>query len=170
MVIFTVHEPPNGSANRLDSAERLVFVKDGFSWLAAAVPPLWLLWKRMWLEFAIYAGTTGLLVWLLTTSGATNLSNALLLIVQIVFGFEAGALYSAALERRGWRLVGTVAGRNREDCERRFLEVWLPTHTEIPHSIADPPAPLRSDGSWTQRTIAQAKDALARGRRLWARA
>ena len=109
MVIFTVHEPPNGSANRLDSAERLVFVKDGFSWLAATVPPLWLLWKRMWLEFAIYAGTTGLLVWLLTTSGATNLSNALLLIVQIVFGFEAGALYSAALERRGWRLVGTVS-------------------------------------------------------------
>jgi hypothetical protein len=171
LVIFTVHEPPNGPANRLDSAERLVFVKDGFSWLAAAVPPLWLLWKRMWLEFAIYAGATGLLVWLLTTAGATNISNAILIIVQIVFGFEAGALYSAALERRGWRLVGTVTGRNREDCERRFLEVWLPTHTEIPPTdSSDSLAPSHTGGSWSQTAIAQAKDALARGRRIWARA
>ena len=58
------------------SAEQLVFVKDGFSWLAALVPPLWLLWKRMWLEFAIYAGATGLLVWALTSAGATNIGNA----------------------------------------------------------------------------------------------
>jgi hypothetical protein len=171
LVIFTVHEPPNGPANRLDSAERLVFVKDGFSWLAAAVPPLWLLAKRMWLEFAVYVGATGLLVWLLTTAGATNLSNAILIIVQIVFGFEAGALYSAALERRGWRLVGTVAGRNREDCERRFLEVWLPTHTEIPPTVsADPLAPSHTGATWSQTAVAQAKNALARGRRLWARA
>jgi len=172
LVIFTVHEPPNGPASRLDSAERLVFVKDGFSWLAAAVPPLWLLWKRMWLEFAIYAGATGLLVWLLTTAGPTNISNAILTIVQIVFGFEAGALYSAALERRGWRLVGTVTGRNREDCERRFLEVWLPTHTEIPPAeSSDSLAPSHTGVSWSQTAIAQAKDALARGRRrIWARA
>ncbi len=73
-----------------------------------------------------------MLVWLLTSAGATNVSNALLLIIQIVFGFEAGALYSASLERRGWRLVGTVTGRNAEDAERRFLEAWLPTRTEIP--------------------------------------
>lgn len=167
MVIYTVHEPPNGPANRLESAERLVFVKDGFSWLAAAVPPLWLLFKRMWLELAIYAGGTGLMVWALTAMGATNTSNALLLIVQIIFGFEAGALYSASLERRGWRLVGTVAGRNSEDCERRFLEAWLPTRTEIPQDIAADPLSTRST-PWTRTALAQAKDAIARGRRAWA--
>ena len=91
--------------------------------------------------------------------------------MQIVFGFEAGALYSAALERRGWRLVGTVAGRNREDCERRFLEVWLPTHTDIPPTVGpDPLAPAHADASWSQTAIARAKDAVARGRRMWARA
>jgi hypothetical protein len=173
VVIYTVHEPPNGPANRLESAERLVFVKDGFSWFAAAVPPLWLLMKRMWLEFAIYVGATGLLVWLLTTVDATNTSNAILLIVQIIFGFEAGALYSAALERRGWRLVGTVSGRNAEDAERRFLEMWLPTRTEIPPS-ADARLPTATPsswgGSWSQTALAQAKDAIARGRRVWARA
>lgn len=167
MVIYTVHEPPNGPANRLESAERLVFVKDGYSWLAALVPPLWLLFKRMWLELAIYAGGTGLMVWALTAMGATNTSNALLLIVQIIFGFEAGALYSASLERRGWRLVGTVAGRNSEDCERRFLEAWLPTRTEIPQNMAvdSPSAP---HVPWTQTALAHARDAIARGRRAWA--
>ncbi len=116
-----------------ESAEQLVFVKDGYAWLAALVPPLWLLWKRMWLEFAIYVGGTGLLVWLLTSAGATDVGNALLLIIQIVFGFEAGALYSASLERRGWRLVGTVSGRNAEDAERRFLEdVAADAHRDPP--------------------------------------
>lgn len=168
MVIFNVHEPPNVSANRIESAEQLVFVKDGFAWLAALVPPLWLLWKRMWLEFAIYAVATGLLVWLLTSAGATNLSNALLLIIQIVFGFEAGALYSASLERRGWRLVGTVSGRNAEDAERRFLEAWLPTRTEIPQTIDVATAAPRP--TWVEAALAQARDALARGRGLFAKA
>jgi hypothetical protein len=170
LVIYTVHEPPNAPANRLESAEQLLFVKDGFSWPAALLPPLWLLWKRMWLEFAIYAGGTGLMVWALTSMGATDTTSALLLIIQIVFGFEAGALYSAALERRGWRAVGTVTGRNAEDAERRFLEVWLPTHTEIPPPDADRmPAPA-SKATWAETAAVQIKDALARGRRVFARA
>jgi hypothetical protein len=171
LVTYTVHEPPNVSANRLESAEQLLFVKDGYSWPAALVPPLWLLWKRMWLEFAIYAGGTGLMVWALTAMGAPNTTSALLLIIQIVFGFEAGALYSAALERRGWRAVGTVTGRNAEDAERRFLEVWLPTRTEIPPTPgADPLAPPLAQDSWRQTAMAQAKDAIVRGRRLLSRA
>jgi Protein of unknown function (DUF2628) len=133
------------------------------------VPPLWLLWKRMWLEFAIYAGGTGLMVWALTAMGAPNTTSALLLIIQIVFGFEAGALYSAALERRGWRAVGTVTGRNAEDAERRFLEAWLPTRTEIPQTVGavDPASPRET---WAEAALAQAKDALARGRRVWSKA
>jgi hypothetical protein len=170
LVTFNVHEPPNVSANRLESAEQLVFVKDGYTWLAALVPPLWLLWKRMWLEFAVYAVATGLLVWLLTSAGATNVSNALLLIIQIVFGFEAGALYSASLERRGWRFVGTVSGRNAEDAERRFLEMWLPTRTEIPPPRDELAFPRPAATPWTQAAMTQAKDALARGRGMFAKA
>ena len=32
---------------------RAVFVRDGFSWLAFLLPPLWLLWHRLWLEAAL---------------------------------------------------------------------------------------------------------------------
>jgi hypothetical protein len=167
LVIYTVHEPPNASPDRLQSAEQLIFVKDGFAPYAAALPPVWMLFKRMWLEAAIYMGATGLIAWALTEAGAPNASTAILLIIQIILGFEAGALYSASLERRGWRLVGTVAGRNSEDCERRFLEVWLPTRTEIPR----PPAtdiPFDARPSWAQTALAHAKEAVARGRRALA--
>ena len=43
MLTFTVHEPPNPPADRIDRAESLVFIKDGFSWIAALFAPLWLL-------------------------------------------------------------------------------------------------------------------------------
>jgi uncharacterized protein DUF2628 len=168
VVIYTVHTPPNVSSDRLESAEQLVFVKDGFSWWAALVPPVWLLSKRMWLEFAIYLAATALIVWAFTSAGAADAGNAILLIAQIVFGFEAGALYGAALERRGWRRVGTVSGRNAEDCERRFLEVWLPTHTEIPRSAPGVGPAVLPAQSWGQVALARAKDALARGRRTLA--
>lgn len=169
MVTYIVYEPPNASANRLESALQLVFTKDTFTWTAALLPAIWLLWKRMWLELVIFMALAGCIVWAFTAAGAPDLGNAILLIIQIVFGFEAGELYGASLERRGWRLAGTVAGRNREDCERRFLEVWLPTHTEIPVGEPTSPAPL-APPSWAQTALAQAKDAFERGRRAFARA
>ena len=48
MLTFTVHEPPNPPADRVDRAEGLVFIKDGFSWFAALFAPLWLLVHRLW--------------------------------------------------------------------------------------------------------------------------
>jgi hypothetical protein len=162
VVIYFVHEPPNASANRLESAEQLLFVKDGFSWFAALIPAVWMLTKRMWFEAILFMAFAGLLVWAFTAVGAPNMGNAILLAAQILFGFEANALYSAALERRGWRLVGTVSGYNREDSERRFLEVWLPTRTEIPAPVAA--AAARPAASWARMAIAQAKNAIARGR------
>jgi hypothetical protein len=64
-----------------------------------------------------------------------------------------------------------VTGRNAEDAERRFLEVWLPTRTETPPTPgADPLAPPLTQDSWRQTAMAQAKDAIVRGRRLLSRA
>jgi len=165
VVTYTVHEPPNASPNRLESAEQLVFVKDGFSWLAALLPVVWLPMKRMWLELVLFIAVTGLLVWGCTALGMPDAGNGMVAAIQIIFGFEAGALYGASLERRGWRLAGTVAGRNREDCERRFLEVWLPTRTEIPTAPASAAPGAAAPPSWQQTALAQAKALFTRGSR-----
>jgi len=163
MVTYSVLEPPDASADRMESAEELVFIRDGFSFYAAALPPVWMLVKRMWLELAIYMGAAGLIAWAASAAGQIELGNAILLAAQIIFGFESGTLHCASLERRGWRHVGTVTGRNREDCERRFLEVWLPTRTEIPPPAAGSAPVASAPPSWTRRAFTQAKDAILRG-------
>ena len=59
MLTFTVHEPPDPPADRIDRAEKLVFVKDGFSWAAALFGPLWMIFHRLWwalLGFVLIAG------------------------------------------------------------------------------------------------------------------
>ena len=48
MTTFTVHEPPDMGASREERADRMVFVRDGFSWGALAFGPLYFLVKREW--------------------------------------------------------------------------------------------------------------------------
>jgi len=113
-------------------ADRVVFVRDGFSWLAALLTLPWLLWHRAWLAALIW--TLGLV---LATSGVAALgqeygaglvdpvSTLVTLAFALVAGFEANGWRARAMQRRGFHLAGTVTGRRREDCERRFFSGWL---------------------------------------------
>jgi hypothetical protein len=162
LVVFTVYEPPDAPGDLVGRAERLVFVKDGFLWMAALFPAIWLLVKGLWLELIVFLAAVAAVTWGLEAAGMPNATTGMLLLaVQIVFGFEAGSLYGAALERRGWRMAGTVAGRDLTECERRFLEAWLPAHGQ-----AAAPAPGGPVSSWAATAWENAKDAIARGRRL----
>jgi hypothetical protein len=40
-------------------------------------------------------------------------------------GLEASTLERTWLSYRGWTELGTVAGRNLPECERRFFDSWL---------------------------------------------
>lgn len=127
MIVYTVHEKPNGPADRIERAERLVFVRDGFTWSAAIFGPFWMLAKGLWLVALLYiAASVGLgygLRWLGVAPGWLTLGS---LAVNILLGFEAGSLQRWTLRRRGWQMVGSVTGRTWEECERRFFDGWLP--------------------------------------------
>ena len=132
MLTFTVHEPPNPPADRVDRAESLVFVKDGFSWSALLFGPLWLLAHRLWwplLGYVVLAGGLQAVQWLtaLDRGWLTFATIALHLLV----GLEGGALRVRALDRRGWQNLGAVTGKTLAECERRFFEAWLPTQPII---------------------------------------
>src|SRR5688500_11268203 len=43
MSVYTIHEPPDPPADRLDRADSHVFVKEGFTWTAALFTPFWLI-------------------------------------------------------------------------------------------------------------------------------
>jgi hypothetical protein len=132
MQTYTVYESPDPPADRIERAERLVFIKDGFSWFAALLAPLWLLVHRLWwplLGYVLIAGAFELL------KQGTPLNQRwiglAILALNVLVGFEADSLRRWAIERRGWRALGTVTGRTALESERRFFEAWLPSQPII---------------------------------------
>jgi hypothetical protein len=126
MIVFTVHEPPNPPADRIDRAEKLQFVRDGFVPLAAALPPLWMAMNQLWLALLGYLLVSmGLSLALSALGVPATIITLLNVAANLVIGFEADRIRRWTLGRQGWTEVGTVAGRNLEECERRFFDGWL---------------------------------------------
>ena len=55
MPVYTVHEPRKLTGNPVRDAERFTFVRDGFHFWAFLLGPVWMLFRRMWLVFVLYA-------------------------------------------------------------------------------------------------------------------
>jgi Protein of unknown function (DUF2628) len=148
---FTVFEPPVAASgvgvDRVDQAERLVFIRDGFAWTAWLFTPLWLLAKRAWLALLVYVVAAVALVLLARVLGLSGGASLLVLLAaQMIFGFEAEGLERWLLERDGWRMVGSVNGRSIEECERRFFDAWLPSQMMRAPAAAGQPSPPTPPG------------------------
>lgn len=129
MQFYTVHEPPDPPADRIDRAGSLMFISDRFTPTAAALGPVWLLANRLWHAFAGYVAVLALVAAIVLLSGLSlRWLSVLLGAMNLIVGFEAASLKRWALERRGWQTLGTVSGRTLDECERRFLESWLVEH------------------------------------------
>src|SRR5215469_11148463 len=75
MSVYTVHEPPQRAAGLAADPNRFVFVRDGFSWWAFLLAPLWMLRHRLWLALAIYLLLAVALEILLRAFGASVFAN-----------------------------------------------------------------------------------------------
>lgn len=146
MMTCTVHEPPKALADRTDRAETLVFVKEGFSWGAALLTPFWAIASRLWLFFVLYLAAmiaVGLgLKWLRVEDSSA--ATSLILAIHLVIGLEASQIRRWTMRRRGWRTLGSVNGRNMDDCERRFFDDWLPSQPLIRVGALSPDADDRA--------------------------
>ncbi len=174
MIVFTVHEPPNPPADRIDRAEKLEFVRDGFSPLAAAIPPLWLALHKLWIALLIYLLAATALSLALKTLGVDNsLIGLINFAANIVIGFEADSIKRWTLGRRGWGEVGTVAGRNRAECERRFFDGWLERQpvlrTSSARSSSNEGYGGRIDGDGAGGVGERSAPTIAPARPLWRR-
>jgi hypothetical protein len=144
VTVYAVYEPPAGTKDLTERAEKLAFVKEGFSWPAFFIPLLWLLYQRMWIEFTvlllIYIGVS---VAIGADSQAQALSFWINLAISVLFAFEANDLREASLRRRGYRFAGTASGRSRTDAERFFFNLWLPEQIRQARETEAMPAPPR---------------------------
>jgi len=111
MASFVVMEAPQGR-------DEAVYIRDGFHFLAFLVPPLWLLWHRLWIEALVAFAAMALLG---SVSGFGEAAPLLSLLVSIYVGLEAPALHIAALRRRGWSEWGVADAANRDEAELKHL-------------------------------------------------
>src|SRR5690348_4933496 len=144
MSIYTVHQPPLESGAVAAEPYRFVFVRDGFSWWAFLLTPLWMLRHRLWLALAVYFLVSVALDAGLRTLGASVLTLVLTsLLISLLAGLEAGTLRRFKLARRHWRNIGVVTGDDVEDAERRFFDAWVrqaPARRPAAPANAPPPA------------------------------
>jgi len=150
MAVYTVHKPPTQTEDGLAQPERFAFVRDGFSWLAFLVPPLWMLGHRLWVVLIGYLGLAGALAGLLKLIGATEASGLVFGLLSLLVGFEASSLRRWTLNQRGWTNLGVVVGDDLEAAERRFFDAWvaggpLQAPLQSPSRPASPPGRPLSD-------------------------
>jgi len=146
MRTYTIHECPDPAADRVDRAEGLVFVKDGFSWAAALFAPIWLVVHRLWwplLGYVVVGGAFQLVQ--LTLAFDKRWLGLAILALHLLIGLEADTLRRWSLERRGWRTVGTVSGKTAAECERRFFDAWLPAQPILAATTQSRPS---GGGGW----------------------
>ena len=134
MKTFLVFEPQAGSRTP-EEAERVVFLREKFSWPALFFGPLWLIWHRLWLALVFWCAAEALI-----GAGARALhirpSVTILALIapSLIIAFEAPLLRQYRLIARGHREAGVVIADDIESAERRFFDRWL--RREKPKSLS----------------------------------
>ena len=140
-MIFLVFEPKDGlaSAPALADAERVVFLREKFSWPALFFGPFWLLWHRLWLALVLWVVAFIVLGVLMAS---LKLSDSMMfmsfLVPSLIVAFEATAIRRRKFLRKRMRDAGVVIAPDIEIAERRFFADWARRAGTAP---AERPAP-----------------------------
>jgi len=99
-----------------------IFVRDGFSIMAAIFPLFWLLWHRIWV-WALFL----VLVLIGTSIGAASpvgdkLASFVLVACSLFFGFEGRQLYVASLIKRGFSVRSVLEVPDLETAEISYFQ------------------------------------------------
>lgn len=122
--IYTVHAP----LGIAPSAEKFVFIREGFSFLAFVAPLVWLVVYRVWRPLVVYVVVVACLAAGEYFLGFdSNIGLATSLLIGLYFGFEAAALRQDTLRRRGFLHVASVVGNSRIEAEQRYFTLSPPS-------------------------------------------
>jgi uncharacterized protein DUF2628 len=163
MAVYTVHQPPLKKYEAAPDPERFAFVRDGFSFWAFVLGPLWMLRHRMWLVLLGYIVVAVAIQVGLRFIGASGGNAAFAgFMLALLVGMEAGTLRRFTLARRRWRSLGTIVGSDRDTVERRFFDAWVRGETVATMSPATSPAVPRTSApvAPSPRSAAQAPDVI----------
>ncbi|WP_341915972.1 DUF2628 domain-containing protein [Ferrovibrio terrae] len=138
MRFFTLHERPA----RPGGDPEVLAVASGFRWWAAVVPPLWLLWHRLWLGFALYMLFSIVLgIALAIGDIADPAATAIGLAVSFLIGAGAADYRRWTLQRRGWRFGGVLRASDAAEAEALYIRNRGAGLTAAPPVAVTPSSP-----------------------------
>lgn len=134
---------PQAENRTPEEAERVVFLREKFSWPAFVLGPLWLLWNRLWLGLAFWLAAVALIGAAVTALKLESFVAALFLAVpSLILALEATLLQQQKLVANGFREAGVVIAEDIEGAERRFFDRWFASEGTKPlPSPSLPPLP-----------------------------
>jgi Protein of unknown function (DUF2628) len=134
---------PQGAPRSAETAERVIFLREKFSWPALFFGPLWLLWHRLWMALAFWFAAAALVAVALSVLRPGSFVGVLaMMIPSLIVALEATELRRRKLHAKGFRDAGVVVAEDIESAERRFFDRWLTPEKAKPASAASlPPAP-----------------------------
>jgi hypothetical protein len=125
MTVYTVHLQG-------EDAETASFVPEGFAWRAFVVPPLWLLWHRLWLAFVLWCVACAIII--APPLHLPFLAKELLfLLIALLCGLEGQQWRRQKLLRQGKRIADIVSGDTRDDAEFHFFHHWAERRPSMPN-------------------------------------
>ena len=126
MKVYAVYEPHMRGDDLRRHAERVKFVRDGFSFPAFIFGPLWMLRHRLWLAFVGYIIVVALLgVAMYYRALPAGAEGLLILILALLIGLEAATLRRRKLLWWRWRDAGIVVADDVIGAEQRFFDRWV---------------------------------------------
>ena len=106
-----------------DKLETALFIKEGFSFLAAIFQTLWALYHKMWLcAAALIVVAIGFFLMKNYGIMKTDLVQILEIALLIFIGFSANDWYSKHLQKKGYIVYDVVSGKNEDEARIRFFD------------------------------------------------
>jgi hypothetical protein len=142
-MLFLVFEPAASAVPRTrEDAERVVFLREKFSWPALLFGPFWLIWHGLWLGLLLWAVLAfAIAVGVAALDLRENLILAAYAIPSLLIAIDATELRRRKLLRKGLRDAGVVVAEDAEIAERRFFEAWAAQPAPAGPRMPPPPPP-----------------------------
>lgn len=133
MAIYTIH------SRELDAIGDARFLRDGFSWGAFWLGPIWLLWHGLYASCAAWIGVVVVAALAIRAGLSPDAGTGVFVAIQALLGLEADHLLQRKLTRTGYRLVDIVAAPNLDEAEAAFFRRHGPANgASLPGPEAGP--------------------------------
>ena len=127
-----------------DAPADLVLVREGFTFTAFLIGPIWFAWNRAWLGAVLtVTGILSLVAVFVAVSASLGYLIAAVGAFMFLIALEAPVFLRRALVRRGFQIVDFIECPTANEAEIRFLARRLSSHEAGRASIAQSRLPVR---------------------------